>query len=109
MIEKEKFSLNFNILFVTSKLTMLQTESESQKLNIYKINLLKLIGSQVLIKMKNDEFYSGILKSIDGHMNIVLSKAAEVQENGSKIIKYGVLVIRGDSVFFVNPDNSVTI
>ncbi|MFX1365818.1 MAG: LSM domain-containing protein [Promethearchaeota archaeon] len=59
--------------------------------------------------MKNGEFYSGILRSIDGHMNLVLSEAAEVEENGSTRVYYGTLVIRGDSVFFINPDDMTAI
>ena len=85
---------------------MLKTEFDAQKLNIYKTTLSKLTGSKVLIRMKNDEFYSGILRCIDGHMNIVLSEAAEIEENGNIIVNYGLLVIRGDSVFFINPDNT---
>ncbi|MFX1502950.1 MAG: LSM domain-containing protein [Promethearchaeota archaeon] len=88
---------------------MLKTEFETQKLNIYETTLLKLTGSKVLIRMKNGEFYSGILSSIDGHMNIVLSEAADVEDNGSTTVDYGILNIRGDSVFFINPDDMTVI
>ncbi|KKN31361.1 hypothetical protein LCGC14_0824620 [marine sediment metagenome] len=51
---------------------MTHFDSESQKLNVFKTTLIKLLGSRVLIRMRKNTLFSGILKSIDEHVNIVV-------------------------------------
>ena len=83
-------------------------DSESQKLNVFKITLIKLLGSRVLIRMRKNTLFSGILKSVDEHINIVLTHASEIQDDGSIIINYGALFIKGNHISLVSHDNSIS-
>ncbi len=87
---------------------MTHFDSESQKLNVFKTTLIKLLGSRVLIRMRKNTLFSGILKSIDEHVNIVLAQASEVQDDGSIIINYGALFIRGNQISLVSHDKSIS-
>ena len=63
--------------------------------------LLESVGKQVLVKLKGGREVRGILVSFDGHLNLVLSDAEEILENGAR--KLGTIVIRGDNVIMISP------
>ncbi|MGC8600531.1 MAG: U6 snRNA-associated Sm-like protein LSm6 [Nitrososphaeria archaeon] len=66
--------------------------------------LLKLIGSPVLVKLKNGMSYKGNLVKIDNYMNIYLQNAEEYDDNGKQIASYGDVIIRGNNILYVvNP------
>jgi len=66
--------------------------------------LLKLIGSPVLVKLKNGMSYKGNLIKIDNYMNIYLQNAEEYDDNGKQIASYGDVIIRGNNILYVvNP------
>jgi len=65
---------------------------------------LKLIGSPVLVKLKNGMSYKGNLIKIDNYMNIYLQNAEEYDDNGKQIASYGDVIIRGNNILYVvNP------
>ncbi|MFP3214280.1 MAG: U6 snRNA-associated Sm-like protein LSm6 [Nitrososphaeria archaeon] len=66
--------------------------------------LLKLIGSPVLVKLKNGMSYKGNLVKIDNYMNIYLQNAEEYDDNEKQVASYGDIIIRGNNILYViNP------
>ena len=57
----------------------------------------KSVNSPVLIKLKGDREFRGILK-----MNLVLNDAEELQE-GEVTRRLGVVLIRGDNIVYISP------
>ena len=62
----------------------------------------KSVDSPVLIRLKGDREFRGILKSFDLHMNLVLNDAEELQD-GEVTKKLGVVLIRGDNIVYISP------
>jgi len=63
--------------------------------------LTKKIGQNVLLQLKGDKQVRGILKGFDVHLNIVLGEAEELAEGQVKS-KNSEMLIRGDSIVFIN-------
>ncbi|NOZ82133.1 MAG: small nuclear ribonucleoprotein [Candidatus Micrarchaeota archaeon] len=56
---------------------------------------------RVLIKLKNGSEITGKLRAFDLHLNIWLDDAEETRDE--KKIRYGSVLIRGDTVVLVSP------
>ena len=63
--------------------------------------LQNAINKNVLVRLKNDIEYTGKMKNVDVYMNILLINAEE-HENGSMSANFGIVVIRGNNVLFIN-------
>jgi len=59
-------------------------------------------GKRVIVELKNKRLISGILKSWDQHINLVLDDAEE-REGNELVRKLGQVFIRGDMIVFVSP------
>ncbi len=61
----------------------------------------KAKGKRVLVKLKNGEEITGILRALDLHLNLWLDDA-EIN-NGNNRIKVGRILIRGDTILYALP------
>jgi small nuclear ribonucleoprotein len=61
----------------------------------------KAKGKKIMVKLKNGEEITGILKALDLHLNLWIDEA-EIQKNDNKI-KYGTVLVRGDTIVYASP------
>jgi len=59
-------------------------------------------GKKVMIKLKNGEEITGVLKALDLHLNLWIDDA-EVKKNGENKLKLGTMLIRGDTIVYASP------
>lgn len=62
---------------------------------------LRELGIEVLVKLKDNSEYRGIVENVDASMNLILDSAAQVEENGNPIVKYGKVFIRGSNIMYI--------
>jgi small nuclear ribonucleoprotein len=58
-------------------------------------------GKKILVKLKNGEEVTGILKALDLHLNLWLDEA-EIIKNDSKV-RVGTVLVRGDTIVYASP------
>ena len=63
--------------------------------------------SKVIVRLKEDIEYHGILIEIDSYMNLILENVVEVIDE-TQIARYSQLFIRGNNVLFVKLDYPFT-
>jgi small nuclear ribonucleoprotein len=74
-----------------------------KKMNERPIDALdKAKGEKVIVKLKNGDEVTGILKALDLHLNLWLEEA-EVNKNGENKIRLGTLLVRGDTIVYASP------
>lgn len=64
--------------------------------------LNQAINSQVIVELKGNREYRGVLDGYDPHMNLVLKNAEELVNNEVKR-KLNVTIVRGDNVIYISP------
>jgi small nuclear ribonucleoprotein len=65
--------------------------------------LNKARDKRVIVELKNNKQYLGVLKAFDIHINVVLEEAEE-RESGEVKRKLGVVFIRGDTITIISPE-----
>ena len=60
-------------------------------------------NKRVIVELKNDKQYVGVLKAFDMHVNVVL-ESAEERNDGQATRKLGVLFLRGDAIVLISPE-----
>jgi len=61
----------------------------------------KAKGKRVIVKLKNGEEVTGVLRALDLHLNLWLDEA-EVSRSEEKI-KLGTVLVRGDTIVYASP------
>lgn len=64
--------------------------------------LNQAINSQVIVELKSNREYRGVLDGYDPHMNLVLKNAEELINN-EVVRKLNVTIVRGDNVIYISP------
>jgi small nuclear ribonucleoprotein len=64
--------------------------------------LNKVLGQQVMIRLKGNTNIRGRIVSFDAHMNVVIENAEELQDGELKA-KIGTILLRGGNIIFVSP------
>ena len=59
-------------------------------------------GKRVIIELKNNKQFVGILRAFDIHINTVLEDAEEIV-NGEVTRKVGLVFLRGDTIVLISP------
>ena len=58
-------------------------------------------GKKVMVKLKNGEEITGILRALDLHLNLWIDEA-EIQKNDNKV-RVGTVLVRGDTIVYASP------
>jgi small nuclear ribonucleoprotein len=64
--------------------------------------LNRVIGQQVLVRLKSSMSIRGTIISFDAHMNLVMENAEELDDGNLKA-KLGTILLRGGNIIFVSP------
>jgi len=59
-------------------------------------------GKEVIIQLKNDRQFVGVLKAFDIHINVVLDNTKEMRDGEVKK-SLGLTFLRGDTIIFISP------
>ncbi|MEM0225346.1 MAG: LSM domain-containing protein [Thermofilaceae archaeon] len=62
---------------------------------------LKERNTEVYVKLKDSSEYKGVIEDFDRSMNIILGEAMQVNEDGTPLVKYGRIFIRGSNVVYI--------
>ena len=64
--------------------------------------LAQAMESHVMVELKGNRGYRGILDGYDPHMNIVLKNAEEIVNN-EVVRKLEVAIVRGENAIYISP------
>lgn len=62
-------------------------------------------GKDVLVHLKGDKQFVGVLVAFDIHINLVLDNTKEIQDNEIKR-NIGLTFLRGDTIIFISPSSA---
>ncbi|MCK4614764.1 MAG: small nuclear ribonucleoprotein [Thermoplasmata archaeon] len=60
------------------------------------------LNSRVIVELRNNIQYRGVLDGYDPHMNLVLKNTEEFMD-GEQKRKLNLAIIRGDNVIYISP------
>ncbi len=60
-------------------------------------------GKKIMIKLKNGEEVTGVLKALDLHLNLWIDEAEVTRNNGENKLKLGTILVRGDTIVYASP------
>ena len=66
--------------------------------------LQKNTKKSVIVRLKNDVQYKGMMENIDSYMNLIMTNAEEIKD-GKVIANYGRVIVRGNNVLFIKLEN----
>ena len=64
--------------------------------------LKQAIGKNVIVVLKGNREYRGVLDGYDPHMNLVLKNAEELV-SGESVGRTATIIVRGDNVIYISP------
>ena len=59
-------------------------------------------NKNVIVELKGEREYRGVLDGYDPHMNVVLKNAEELVD-GQSVRKLSLVIVRGDNVIYISP------
>jgi small nuclear ribonucleoprotein len=59
-------------------------------------------GKEVIVHLKNDKQFVGVLKAFDIHINVVLDNTKEMHDGEVKK-NLGLTFLRGDTIIYISP------
>ncbi len=63
--------------------------------------LRSALNKKIRIKLKDNTMYEGQLIAMDEFMNLALSDTIELDENNNPKVRWGVTLIRGNNILWV--------
>ena len=62
-------------------------------------------GREVIVQLKNDKQFVGVLKAFDIHINVVLENTKEMHDGEAKK-NLGLTFLRGDTIIYISPSST---
>ncbi len=59
------------------------------------------LNKKIRVRLKDNSIYEGLLIALDEYMNIVLSDVVELNEDYTPKVRWGVSLIRGNNILWV--------
>jgi len=66
--------------------------------------LQKNTKKSVVVRLKNDVQYKGMMENVDSYMNLIMTNAEEIKDD-KVIANYGRVIVRGNNVLFIKLEN----
>ncbi len=66
--------------------------------------LQKNTKKSVVVRLKNDVQYKGMMDNVDSYMNLIMTNAEEIKDD-KVIANYGRVIVRGNNVLFIKLEN----
>ncbi len=68
--------------------------------------LQKNTKKSVVVRLKNDVQYKGMMDNVDSYMNLIMTNAEELKDD-KVIANYGRVIVRGNNVLFIKLENEL--
>ena len=68
--------------------------------------LQKNTKKSVIVRLKNDIEYKGMMVNVDSYMNLIMTDAEELKD-GKTTEKFGRVILRGNNVLFIKLENEL--
>ncbi len=68
--------------------------------------LQKNTKKSVIVRLKNDVQYKGMMENVDSYMNLIMTNAEELKDD-KVIANYGRVIVRGNNDLFIKLENEL--